>query len=101
MKKKEVCSFVKESGLLLIKDEFTDNCDAKGEVCLNVSPLSKKLLKIYVGDEKVKEISYLSHYYNQEDPQLEVFKIITTIIEDFISKKVEELEIYEPVCGYM
>jgi hypothetical protein len=99
--KKEICSFVKENDLMLIKNEFIDNCDITEDMCVTVSPLYRSSLEIFSGKEKIKKIVYLDHYYNQDDPQLEIFKNVMKIIEEFISRKVKELDIYQPMCGYM
>ncbi len=99
--KKEICGFVKENDLILIKNEFIDNCDIEGNACLTVSPLHRSSLEIFSGKEKIKKIVYLDHYYNQDDHQLEIFKNVVKIIEGFISGKVKELDIYQPMCGYM
>ncbi len=100
-KKKEICIFIKDNDLMKIKDEFTDNCDEAGENCVTVIPPTSRVLEIYSGGEKIKKISYLSHYYYQEDPHLEIFRKVTETIEEVISRKVEELEIDQPICGYM
>ncbi len=99
--KTEICRYIKKNNLISIKDEFTNNCNEDGELCVNVIPLTSKVLKIFSEGKKIKKISYLSHYYNQDDPQLEIFKKTTKAIEDIVSRKVEELNIYQPMCGYM
>ncbi len=99
--KKEICNFIKENDLMLIKDEFVDNCDTTGDVCVNVSPLYRSSLEIFNEGKIIKKILYLDHYYYEGDDQLEIFKNVERFIEEFISKKLEELDIYEPMCGYM
>ncbi len=99
--KDKICTAIKDNDLMEIKNDFVENCDAAREMCLTVTPLSKIYLEIFTEDRVVKKISYLSHYYNQEDPQLEKFISVTDIIDGLISAKVRELNIEQPMCGYM
>ncbi len=99
--KQGICNSILENNLLLIKDDFSENCNPNEDICLNVFPLDFKTLRIFKGNDKIKEIIYFGNYYYQDDPELKLFKNITRMIENTISDKEKELEVLSPSCGYM
>ena len=95
----EIYDAIIENDLLNIKDNFTENCDSSGN-CLEVTPLSTSTLIINLNGQK-KTIKYSANYFDENDLELKKLMGVQKIIQDIIDKKEKELNIEQPICGYL